>query len=79
MKKSAINVGDRVLRCVPWRPGIEAPKKGEGVVTLITEDQDARLVRVLWVTGNLEWHPESELVNVKNVKKSGATGTNGSD
>ena len=77
MKKSSINVGDRVLRCLPWRPGMTSgPKKGEGVVTLITEAQDeSRLVRVLWVTGTLEWHPESELVNVKNVKKSGTRGS----
>ena len=79
MKKSAINVGDRVLRCIPWRPGVRSPKRGEGVVTLITTDQDARLVRVLWITGTLEWHPESELVNVKNVKRSASTGTAGSD
>lgn len=76
MKKTSINVGDRVLRCIPWRPGVKSPSKGEGVVTLITEAEDEpRLIRVLWVTGILEWHPESELVNVKNVKKSGTRGS----
>jgi len=66
MTKNTINVGDRVLSCIPWTPGlkINTPKRGEGIVTLIAEGR----VRVLWNSGVLEWHPENELVNVKNVK-----------
>lgn len=68
MTKRTINVGDRVLSCIPWTPGMQiTEKKGEGIVTLITDD-DERRARVLWATGILEWIPENELVNVKNVK-----------
>lgn len=69
MTKNTINVGDRVLSCIPWTPGMEVPsKKGEGLVTLITNEREARMIRVLWLSGSLSWHKESELVNVKNVK-----------
>ena len=65
MKKNTISVGDRVLQCIPWKPGMEPVEvKGEGLVTLIAEDR----VRVMWTTGVFEWCPENELVNVKNVK-----------
>jgi len=70
MTKNTINIGDRVLSCIPWTPGLQitTQKRGEGIVTLITEGDGSRRVRVLWKTGVLEWHPENELVNVKNVK-----------
>jgi len=68
MTKSTINVGDRVLSCIPWKPGMQiTEKRGEGIVTLITEKEERR-ARVLWATGVLEWIPENELVNIKNVK-----------
>ena len=69
MTKNTINVGDRVLHCVLWTPGMEPTKKrGEGLVTLITESDQDRRCRVLWTSGSLSWHEENELVNVKNVK-----------
>ena len=69
MTKSAINVGDRVLHCITWTPGMKPlEKRGEGVVTLITELEDDRRCRVLWTSGNFSWHEENELVNIKNVK-----------
>ena len=68
MKENTINVGDRVLSCIPWKPGMQiTEKKGEGIVTLITEKEE-RKARVLWASGILEWIPENELVNIKNVK-----------
>lgn len=68
MTKRTINVGDRVLSCIPWKPGMQiTEKKGEGIVTLITEKEE-RKARVLWASGILEWIPENELVNIKNVK-----------
>lgn len=69
MTKRTINVGDRVLSCIPWKPGMQiTERRGEGLVTLITEEEERRKARVLWATGVLEWIPENELVNVKNVK-----------
>lgn len=70
MKKKPISVGDLVLRCVKWRPGVEATRNtGKGIVTLIAEPdgEKKRLIRVLWREGNFEWHSEEDLVNVKNI------------
>lgn len=71
MKKNTINIGDHVLQCIPWTPGMVASTVlGEGVVTLIAEGgEDKRNIRVLWTTGVVDWHPENELVNIKNVKR----------
>ena len=79
MKKKPISVGDLVLRCVKWRPGVEeaSTHTGKGIVTLITEPDDGenkRLIRVLWKEGNFEWHSEEDLVNVKNIVR-GSTGS----
>ena len=67
MKETAINIGDRVLECTPWQPGVDyshKKKRGEGIVTLIAKDEtkEHRRVRVLWTSGTVEWHPENELV-----------------
>ena len=77
MKKKPISVGDLVLRCVKWRPGIDSSgSTGKGIVTLITESdgEGERLIRVLWREGNFEWHSEEDLVNVKNIVR-GSTGS----
>lgn len=80
MKKSSLNIGDVVLRCLQWKPGIEGVRSGKGLVTLIAEkDGDSRFIRVLWRNGEFEWHPERELVNVKNVKRFQEVGSRGSD
>ena len=78
MKKKPISVGDLVLRCVKWRPGIDpSGSTGKGIVTLITESdgEGERLIRVLWREGNFEWHCEEDLVNAKNIVR----GSIGSD
>ena len=71
MKENAISVGDHVLECTLWEPGVDyldKKKRGEGIVTLIARGKEEhRKVRVLWTSGTMEWHPENELVLTSRV------------
>jgi len=55
---SEIGLGDKVLECRVWRPGVESlsgVKNGEGTVTLIV-DEGERRYRVVWESGIYSWH-----------------------
>ena len=64
-----LNIGDRVLECIKWTPSHKGrdEKLGEGVVTLIVEEEDRRKMRVVWQAGQIIWHLEKELVNIDRV------------
>lgn len=80
MTKKTISVGDRVLKCVKWVPNLKKESSsGRGVVTLIADSGEDRMIRVLWTDGECKWHCESELVNVKNIKSGDTVGSRGSD
>jgi hypothetical protein len=69
-----IDVGDRVYECIKWKPEVDyktRQKLGKGIVTLIIRDNETeeRKMRVAWEQGVIFWHPENDLVNVKNVFK----------
>lgn len=68
---SEIGLGDKVFKCRSWRPGLEAyleEVKGEGVVTLIIDNNEKKY-RVVWGGGIYSWHKEDEFVNTNKVIK----------
>ncbi len=69
MSKSDISVGDKVLRCNSWMPGVFVDKNemGEGIVTLIINQKNGISMRVIWPSGIIKWHSMTELVNTKRI------------